>query len=208
MRRALDFIAVGRVAADRRRDEAARRAGDDAARRYADWSLVHQGLVRFAEEARSFRGLPVGAPGGPALLRVNERVFLALSGVHLLEPRESGGRVVAGVFLPGLEQPVSVDVGTLVVTDRRAVLDGSLERREWPFRNICAVHHDPDSPWSALVVSGRPETSGFFYGHADVPLVRFRLMLALAVYGGAVSRLRAELERALTGHLERKPPFP
>jgi hypothetical protein len=202
------FIAVGRVAAEQRREEAARRAGDDAAHRYGDWSLVHQGLVRFAEEARSFRGLPAALPSGPSLLRVNERVFLALSGVHLLEPRESGGRVVAGVLLPGPVQPVSVDVGTLVVTDRRAVLDGSLERREWPFRSISAVHHDPDSPWSAVVVSERPEPSGFFYGHTDVPLVRFRLTLALALYCGAVTGLRAELERALAEHLGKKPPFP
>jgi hypothetical protein len=99
-------------------------------------------------------------------------------------------------------------VGALLVTDRRVLLGGTGENREWTFRNLLTVHHDPDAPWTALTVSDRPAVSGFFYGHAAVPLVRFRLGLALAVYTGTVGRLRAELQAALTGHLETKPPFP
>ncbi|HEV7536804.1 MAG TPA: hypothetical protein VGP90_14280, partial [Acidimicrobiia bacterium] len=54
----------------------------------------------------------------------------------------------------------------------------------------------------------RPTVSGFFYGHADVDLVRFRLGLALAVYGGTAARLRAELQRRLADHLAARPPEP
>ena len=201
------------------------RVEDDAAHRYADWSRVHRGLVRFVDEAQSFRGLP----GAQQTLRRGERAFLALSGVHLIEPRPSGGRFVPsrtgdwlrisaeafalvrgepGLFVPGFEQPESVDVGDLVVTDRRALLHGSHEDHEWSFSEVTAVHHDPDGPWTALEIPDGAGPSGFFYGHADVALVRFRLGLALAVYGGSVARLRHDLEAALTRHLEAKPPFP
>jgi hypothetical protein len=101
-----------------------------------------------------------------------------------------------------------VDVGGLVITDRRAVLHGLEADHEWLFRNLAAVHHDPDSPWTALPVSDRSSVSGFLYGHADVHLVRFRLSLALAVYTGTVGRLRAELLAELARHVDTKPPFP
>jgi len=186
------------------------RAGDGAADRYADWSRVGEGLARFVEETRSFRGLSSGSPADRALLRRDERAFLALGGAHLIEPRASGGRLVGGVFFPGFDEPTSVDVGTLLVTDRRAVLHGRArgEAHEWPFRDLLGVHHEPDAPWTALVVADRPAVSGFFYGHADVDLVRFRLSLALAVYGGTVGRLRADLQARLAEHLATRPPPP
>lgn len=218
-----------RATPEQRRWIRARRDEDDAAHRYADWSRVHLGLARFLEEARSFRGLPSHTAGGTALLRRGERAFLALAGAHLIEPRPTGGRFVGGtpgvwltlangarcevgrtggVFLAGTDQPTSVDVGGLVITDRRAVLCGAAEQREWLFRNLVAVYHEPDAPWTALSVSDQANTSGFFYGHADVTLVRFRLMLALAVHTGTMAGLRTELETALAEHLGRRPPPP
>lgn len=211
----MGYIAVRRTITVQRRGETARPGGEDAVERYADWRRVHLGLARFVEETRSFRGLPGGSSDGAVLaLARNERAFLAVAGAHLIESRPSGGRFVGGspgvwlrladgtraevggsggTYVPGFDELTSVDVGGLVVTDRRAVLQGADRDHEWLFRNLSAVHHDPEAPWTALEVSDRPETSGFFYGHADVPLVRFRLMLAIAVYGGTVGRLRAEL---------------
>ena len=186
------------------------RAGEDAAHRYADWTRVQAGLTRFVEETRSFRGLTGGAPDDQAALLRDERAFLALAGAHLVESRPRGGRLVGGVFFPGFDEPTSVDVGTLLVTNRRAVLHGEAdgEAHEWLFRHLVGVHHEPDAPWTALVVSDRPLVSGFFYGHADVDLVRFRLSLALAVYEGTVGRLRAELQGRLARHLATRPPPP
>jgi hypothetical protein len=145
-----------------RRQLRAARASEDAAHRYEDWGQVHLGLTRFLAETRSFRGLQRG----------DERVFLALADVHLIEPRPSGGRCVGGFFVPGFDELTSVDVGTLVVTDRRALLHGRTmgETHEWLFRDVTAVHHDPDAPWTVLEGTDRPTAAGFFYGHADVPL--------------------------------------
>lgn len=234
----MEFTAVRRAVAEQRRsgaarragDDAARRAGDDAERRFADWSGVYLGLIRFVEETRTFRGLPGGSgPSTSTVLQRNERAFLALRDAHVIEPRPTGGRFVGGsggvwlrrpdgsrcqvgatggLYVPGIDQPESVDVGALVVTDRRVHVGGCLDDHEWRFRDLSAVHHDPDAPWTALVTADRPGISGVFYGHADVPLVRFRLMLALAVHTGTVGRLRAELEAELTDHTTRKPPFP
>lgn len=208
-----------------------RRAEDDAGQRYADWSRIQEGLTRFVAETWSFRGLAAGSGSGGAIavLRGDERAFVALAGAHLIEPRPSGGRFVGGtpgvwlrlvdgvraevggsggLFLPGSDQPTSVDVGGLVITDRRAVLLGREREHEWLFRNLLAVHHDPDAPWTALPVSNEPTVSGFLYGHADVAFVRFRFTLALAVSTGTVGRLRAELQESLRLHLDGKPPFP
>ena len=186
------------------------RTADDAEHRFADWSCVYLGLSSFLQEAASFRGLPAPpAPDGTAsLLSREERVFLALAGAHLIEPRPTGGRVFHGCFLEGTVVPTSVDVGDLLVTDRRALLCGTAGRREWPFADLVALYHDPDAPWSALSVRGQAVVSGVFYGHADVYRVRFRLMLALAVNTGTVGRLRRELKAALTEHLARRPPLP
>jgi hypothetical protein len=197
------------AAEQRRRERKVRRSGEDATQRHAEWSRVQFGLTRFVEETRSFRGLAAGSSRDTvAALRRNERAFLAVADAHLIEPRPSGGRVVGGLFVPGFDQATSVDVGALVVTDRRAVLRSGAQDREWLFRNLSGVHHDPDAPWTALEVSDRQEVSGFLYGHADVPLVRFRLMLAIAVHTGTVGRLRAELESELSRHAGRRPPSP
>jgi hypothetical protein len=227
----LGYDAPRRTLAQRRRRQEARRTADDAEHRFADWSHVLLGLTRFLEETRSFRGLPSGSAGreAGALLRRGERAFLALAGAHLIEPRHSGGRFLGGtpglwlrlgdgtrcevgrsggVFVPGLEQPTSVDVGDLLITDQRALLRGTLEHHEWLFGNLLAVHHDPGAPWTGLQLSNRETDSGFLYGHADVNHVRFRLMLALAVHTGTVARLRRELEAALAEHLVRQPPAP
>ena len=108
----------------------ARRGTDDAARRYADWRRVHEGLVRFVTETRSFRGLTAGSPGERALLPEGERAFVALDGVHLIEARHRGGRCVGGVLFPGFEEPTSIDVGTLAVYgDTVGELRGELQRR-------------------------------------------------------------------------------
>lgn len=228
---ALGIITVRRESAEQRRARPEHRCGDGAAQRWAEWSRIQLGLARFIEEARSFRGLMAGpAPGGGAtMLERNERAFLALSETHVIEPQPTGGRFVGGsggvwlrmagggrcqvgatggLFVPGLDQPESVDVGGLVVTDRRVIVSGGLRHHEWPFPTLAALHHDPDAPWTALVMSDRPEVTGVFYGHADVPFVRFRLMLALAVHTGSVGRLRMELEAELRRHLDRQPPRP
>ena len=197
-----------RRATSEQRRSRSRRAAEDAAHRFSDWSRVHLGLTTFLEEAWSFRGLSLPSTGGTGLLHQGERAFLVLVGAHLIEPRPTGGRFVGGIFLAGTDQPTSVDVGSLVITDRRTVLCGAAEQREWLFGNLVAVHHDPDAPWTALSVSDRATNSGFFYGHADVPLVRFRLMLALAVHTGTMPGLRSELETALAEHLGRRPPPP
>lgn len=218
-----------RARSEQRRWTQARRAAEDAEHRYADWSRIHLGLTTFLDETRWFRGLPSPAADGTALLRRGERAFLLLAGAHLIEPRPTGGRFMGGspgvwlttadgvrcevgraggVFVVGTDQPTSVDVGGLVVTDRRAVLCGVAEQHEWLFGNLVAMHHDPDAPWTALSVSDRATPSGFSYGHADVPLVRFRLMLAVAVHTGTLAGLRTELEVALARHLGQRPPPP
>ena len=212
------------------RDRAGHMGRDDAEHRYADWFRVHVGLTTFLEETRRFRGLPSpAADDGAALLLRGERAFLVLDGAHLIEPRPTGGRFVGGTpgvwvtlagglrcevgrtggtFVPGTDQPTSVDVGGLVVTDRRVVLCGTAEQREWLFANVVAVHHDPDAPWTARCVSDPATISGFSYGHADVPLVRFRLMLVMAVHAGSLTELRGELEAAIARHLGERPPLP
>ena len=202
-------------------DHRRERAADDAEQFFASWSHVQVRLTTFLEETRSFRGVPLPSADG-------ERGFLALAGVHLIEPRHSGEHYVGGTpetwvrlkagihceigpprgcLVPGVEQPTPVDIGALLITDRRVLLCGAAEQREWSFSTLRAVHHDPDQPWTALQ-SDQPTVSGVLYGHADRDFVRFRMMLALAVHTRTVTRLRAALEASLAAHLAGRPPPP
>ncbi|HEV7861335.1 MAG TPA: hypothetical protein VGR20_01505 [Acidimicrobiia bacterium] len=173
---------------------------------------MQTGLRTFVHETRSFRGLSAGAiEEAGTLLHQAERAFLIVADAHLVEARPTYGRFVGGergVFVPGAEHPTSIDVGRLTITSRRVVLAGLWERREWPFSNLVAVHHDPDAPWTALPLSSQERVSGFLYPAGEVHLVRFRLMLALAVHTGTVGQLRIQLQTALDEHSAQQPPLP
>lgn len=165
----------------------------------------------------------------PVLLHVDERAFLIARGVALIEPRRGashyeGGtsgvsiRIAKGVryrvgqnrgtLVQGTEQPVAIDTGSFTVTNRRAVFQGSKDTREWDFRKLIGITHDPVLPWTSLQVSNRQKVSGVLYDQKISPNVRFRLTLALAHFQDQVPQLILDLQQQREAHAQSRPTSP
>jgi hypothetical protein len=203
----------GKAKAERKRLEA-----DSEAKAAHD---VHTAeLEQFLSEAREFRGVSTSEVHSPVLLKADERTFLQVEGVFLVEPRSGGGHWAGGsqgvsVHIPGTKSMryrigqtkgtyvqndpklTVIDTGSAVVTDKRVVFSGPKYTREWLWSKCIALDHQDDLAYTVIGVSNRQKTSGLGYDHTATPMVRFRLDLALAVENGTTSSLVAELSDEL-----------
>lgn len=198
------------------------------------WNAKDGELTEMISLAGDFAGLgqhdDVGAEHEvPVLLHADERAFLIANGVALIEPRHGashyeGGssgvsiRIAKGVryrvgqnrgtLVQGTEQPVAIDTGSFTVTNRRAVFQGSKDTREWDFRKLIGVTHDPVLPWTSLQVSNRQKVSGVLYDEESATNVRFRLTLALAHFQDQVPQLIEDLQQQRETHARLRPKPP
>lgn len=101
----------------------------------------------------------------------------------------------------GVEVPVEVGDGHLVVSDVRMVFCGS-ERREWALSELEQLRHlGPDR--TMMVVAHQTVTSGVVYADADI--VRLYLELAMAEAKGSARSVRVMLEHGVRSHELRRP---
>jgi hypothetical protein len=198
--------------------------------RLATWEAEDESLAALVEQARSFRGFTSSelTERSPVALKAGERAYLILDGATLVEPRSSGGHWVGGyqgvsVHIPGTrsaryriggsrghyvrdeEKPTVLDVGGVVITDKRVVFAGSKQAREWVWSKVIGLLHEDVGAWTAIPVSNRQKTSGVGYDEAHLAEVRFRLDLAFAVANGTSQELVDELEADRTEHASHRP---
>ena len=184
----------------------------------ARWQREDTELREMADTATNFAGETEGAS---LQLHAGERVFMVLQGAALIEPRRERGhyqggysgfsfRIAKGVryhvggtrgtYQPGAEVPTPIDTGTVTITNRRAVFEGSKRAREWDFSKLLGHEDHTEAPWTALPVSNRQKVSGFLYDAEHAAAVRFRLGLALATFNNTRAEFAAHLQQELAEH--------
>lgn len=184
---------------------------------HAAWDSHVSAVREMAQMAHSWTGVPVD-PADGIIGKPGEMAYLTLQGAGLIEPRRLPGhytgrsqgfsipvykgiryRVGAtkGTFQQGAEVPTPVDQGIVLISDQRVVFAGSKETREWLYTKLIGFHHDEHLPWTALQVSNRQKVSGILYTEQAETMVRFRLELALAQFGGSRATFAASIDQQL-----------
>lgn len=153
----------------------------------AQWQRRGDQLVSFLRLAESETGAVI--PNfAEAKLQRDERVFLSTRG-HMLEER----------MRQGLPDTVDTGPGTVVVTDRRVVFQGS-KKREWAFDKLQNATYGTDR--ATLRVTNRRSSSGIRFSN-DGERASLLLQLAIADHQGArgdiVNRVRDQVKKHNAG---------
>lgn len=198
----------------------AEKAAADLAARVASWQAECDGYVHLLELARTYAG---ESSSQALLLAPGEAAFATVTGASLIEERRGaghwqggsagvsvpighvGGRSVRyrvgatrGHYVQGTPSPTAIDKGTVVVTDRRVVFQGSGQTRECPFDKLVGIQHDDAAGSSTFSTSNRARPVTVHYGPALAGWFDFRVDLALAHYRGQVAALVTRLQQELT----------
>lgn len=214
----------------RRRDERLAKATAGYQKKLAEWQEDQTRMQDLVHLARDFTGITSSAEAAiPVVLKPDEHLFYVLEGAQLIEPRRPPGhwvggysgfsfRIAKGVryhvggtrghYQQGEERPAPIDRGTVTITDKRVVFQGTRQVREWAFSRLIGYQNDPKIPMTNLEVSNRQKVSGFLYDHEHAESVHFRLALAVAHHTGSVDDLVASLEREVAEHEAAKPVQP
>jgi hypothetical protein len=180
------------------------------------WQSRRDEQAQLLEVAESFDG----ADTNEMMLGTDERVFVQVAPVALIEDRVSGGHYEGqsqGVSIPigsigghavryhvgankghyvqGTPTPTAIDQGTVFVTNKRVVFEGAKQTRECLFTKLIGFQHDGSS--TTFSVSNRQKPTTIFYGDDVAGTVDFRLDLALAHFKGTVSDLVAQVRSDL-----------
>ena len=161
----------------------------------AGWKREHAALERRVEAASHFSGFSeADAPGITLSLRRDERVFMVVEHVELVEPGPDS-----------VEAAPVLDTGIATITDYRVVFEGRLRTREWSFARLVDARHHDRPPSTSMEVDNRKRVSGIVYDAVRASDVRFLLDLALAHHAGRVAEFRAGLEREFARHTADRP---
>jgi hypothetical protein len=203
-----------------------RRAQEDYEHALALWQQEDAELKEMTDTAATFRGTTEGAS---LQLHDGERVYHVLHGAALIEPRRERGhyeggysgfsfRVAKGVryhvggtrgtYVQGAEVPTPIDTGTVTITNRRVVFEGSKQAREWDYSKLLGHEDHTEAPWTALPVSNRQKVSGFLYDAEHAPEIRFRLGLALADFNNTTDDFAKHVQQELAEHQSARPQPP
>jgi hypothetical protein len=192
----------------------AKRAATKYQRELGLWEQRRNDTAELLDLAQHFEG--VGSDS--LLLKANEALFASVTNVALVEDRSTGGHWEgrsSGVSIPigsiggrsiryhvggtrghyvqGTPVPTAIDVGTVYVTNQRAVFQGAKQTRECRFDKLLAVNHTPDGA-TVFSVSNRQKPTTIHYGAEVAGWFEFRLDLALAHYRGNVDELVSHLQ--------------
>lgn len=204
------------------RARGARREADRANRHLvaelATWQAHRDALAEQLDLAEHYNG---DTNSNQLVLQRGEALFASVAGASLVEDRSSGGHWqgrssgvsfpigsiggrsiryrtggTRGHYVQGVPVPTAIDVGTLFITDKRAIFQGQKQTRECRYDKLVGVQHNPDGA-TVFNVSNRQKATVINYGPDLTGWVAFRLGLALAHYQGTVpsvvEQLRGEL---------------
>ena len=178
------------------------------------WQQERDGQASLLSEAESFPG----EQSSEIILKKGEALFASVTNVSLIEERRGagqwqgrssglsipigsiGGRSVRyrvgssrGHFVQGTPVPTAIDIGTLFITNQRAVFQGARQTRECRFDKLVGIQHTADGS-TIFSVSNRQKPTVVHYGPALTDWLDFRLDLALAHYRDEVPALVARLK--------------
>ncbi len=193
------------------------------------WQVARDACAANLELAKTFNGDERSAT---LLLKPGEALFATVTGAGLIEDRRGrgewqgrssgvsipigsiGGRSVRyhtggtrGHYVQGAPIPTAIDVGTLFVTNRRAVFQGSKQTRECLFDKLVGFQHTADGS-TIFSVSNRQKATTVHYGPQLSGWFDLRLDLALAHYRNDLPTLIAQLESDLAAVEASKPSPP
>ncbi|OKI46830.1 hypothetical protein A6A27_36860 [Micromonospora sp. CB01531] len=204
------------------RDRWANRENRRRWRAYEDtvevWSLQGIRLLRLRAEAENLPAespadLPVDLADGEVVVAVQPKAEL----VEVQPGRHADLPVPELAVLPvrrtgrarRLPHGLRVaDAGTAVVTDRRVILLGRKDDREWAFPLLSGLAHYPTVPITLLhTADGRP-LAGLRVPVDDAARFRLRLTIAYADAIGRRPTVLARLDRAVAANRRSVPPLP
>jgi hypothetical protein len=184
----------------------------------ADWQKRHDAYAELLELAEQFDGLDTDE----IMLSQGEALFYKVSNVALIEERVRGGHyagVSSGVSIPigslggrsvryrvgstrghyvqGTPTPTAIDTGTVFITSKRVIFEGSRQTRECDFAKLIGVRHDDTAGSTTLSVSNRQKPTTIVYGPSLSGSFDFRLELAIARFRGTVANVVADVQRDL-----------
>jgi hypothetical protein len=204
----------------------------EARKRYdqqlAAWQEQRDEYADLLQLAQTFGG--ESDPG--LMLKPDEAVFGKVAGCSLVEERRGpghwqgaysgfsvpigtiGGHPVRyhvggtrGHYVQGTPLPTAIDSGTVIVTNRRVIFQGTRQTRECLYDKLIGFQHSEDGS-TTLSVSNREKPITLHYGPKLAGWFDFRLDLALAQYRNDVPQLVERLQHDLAEIDDRRPAPP
>ncbi len=179
------------------------------------WEAQRDGYVELLRLAQGFNG----TAAGDLMLANGEAVFYKVTGAALIEERRIKGRYEgksAGVSIPvgsiggrsmryrvgatqghyvqGAPTPTAIDTGTVYITNKRVIFQGTKQTRECAFAKLIGFQHSDAGGSTTFSVSNRQKPMTIRYGPKLSGSFDFRLDLALAHFRGTVSNLVRQLQ--------------
>jgi hypothetical protein len=191
----------------------------------ASWQTQRDESASLLATATSY----AGEPSTEIMLKPGEAVFAKVTGASLVEERRGAGHwqggstgvsvpigsigghairyhigATRGHFVQGAPSPTAIDTGTVFVTNKRVIFQGSRQTRECSFDKLIGFQHSDDGS-TTLSVSNRQKPTTIHYGPKLSGWFDFRLDLALANYRSSVPALVAQLQQELAAVDASKP---
>lgn len=200
---------------EKRKAEKAAQARHAAA---VQWQSQRDAYAKLVEIASEF----TGNPEAEIMLKTGESVFYKVTGASLVEERSGGGhwqgrsqgvsvpigsiggrsvryRVGAtrGHYVQAPPVPTAIDTGTVYVTNRRVIFQGTKQTRECSFDKLIGFDHTDAKGSTTFSVSNRQKPVTVHYGASISGPFDFRLDLALAHYRGTVDQFVQQIRDEL-----------
>lgn len=182
------------------------------------WAQERDAYAKLLHTAMTFRG----TTANELMLTAGETVFYKVTGCSLIADRKTaghwegrssgvsipvgsiGGRSVRyrvgaskGHYVQGVSKPTAIDTGTVYITNKRMVFQGSRQTRECQFAKLIGFRHDDQAGSTTFSVSNRQTPTTVHYGPSLSAAFDFRLDLALAHYKGTLAELVRQLQSDL-----------
>jgi hypothetical protein len=208
-------------------DHKAKKAAEAHERAVAEWQSQRDGYAGLLDVVRHFPG----TTSDSLMLGAGESVFFTVTHASLIEDRRGPGHyaghsqgvsipiahvagrpiryrvgVNKGHFVQGTPIPTAIDTGTVFITNRRVIFQGTKQTRECAFAKLIGFQSDDSGGSTTFSVSNRQKPTTIHYGPALSADVDFRLDLALAHFRGDVSPLVRQLEERLADLDAHRPP--
>jgi hypothetical protein len=190
------------------------------------WQAQRDAYADLVRTARTYKG----STSSDLMLKTGEAVFLEVTGASLVEARAGkghyqgrsqgvsipvgsiGGRAVRyrvgaskGHYVQSAPVAMAIDTGTVYITNRRVIFQGTKQTRECDFAKLIGFQHDDRMGSTTFSVSNRQKPTTVRYGPSLSGSFDFRLDLALAHFKGTVAQLVRQLESELADIDARRP---
>jgi hypothetical protein len=186
------------------------------------WQAHRDACAELLHIVQTFRG----TTASELALAPGEAVFYKVTGASLIEERKVKGhyegrsqsvsipiglgmryRVGAskGHYVQAPPTPTAIDTGTIYITNKRVIFEGSKQTRECAFAKLIGFQHDDRGGSTTLSVSNRQKPTTLHYGPSLSGSFDFRLDLALAHFKGTVGQLVQQFQSELAGIDGRRP---